>query len=138
MWVARNNLIELLEPKNYLMTNLGDEWSVHADQGLIHAYEYWSSCLDSDHLHLELKVDRRDVLGKKLRQNFFSDADHATEFSRKSTCGSAAMIQGDYSRGLIDFGCKQQNDRGTIVGRFGNISGGSVSEGSCGSGSDTT
>ena len=46
--------------------------------------------------------------GRNAEAELFSDADHASEISRKSTSGSAALIQSDFSSGIIDFGCKQQ------------------------------
>ena len=55
---------------NYLMTKLGDDWSVHADASLIHADEYWSFCLDTDHIYLKMRNDEWDVTAGTLRQNF--------------------------------------------------------------------
>ena len=85
---------------NYLMTKLGEDWSVHADAGLIHDYEYWSFVLETDNVYLELRIDRRDVTAGTLRQNV-SDAD--LEIFQELN-----MLSGDISNGLIEFGCKRQ------------------------------
>ena len=68
-WAARNSLVELLEPLNHLSCLVGAEWSLNADQGLIHAYGYLMKCPDEGRATLELRIHRDDVREKGLYLN---------------------------------------------------------------------
>ena len=55
------------------------------------------------------KADVSHVTSGKRKVDIFSDADHASDFSRRSTGANASLLQGpEGSRGLIDFGSKVQ------------------------------
>ena len=110
-WAARHSVVELLEPLNYLSTMLGDKaWSLQSDAGVMHAYAYWAKLLDTGEFHLDLRITREDALTRELWVNHYSDVDHASDYLRKSTRGSIALIESPtgQTRALLDAGCKQQ------------------------------
>ena len=62
--------------------------------------------LDSDDTYLTITVVQSDDLEVQI----FSDNDHASEFSRRSTGANATLLSGEAgSKGLLDFGSKVQH-----------------------------
>ena len=54
-------------------------------------------------IYLEMRLDSKDIKHRSLEMNFYTDADHAYEFSRKSISGAALMIEGEFSTAMVDF-----------------------------------
>ena len=91
------------------MSRYTNEWSVDLDTSLTHLFGYWKSIIEKDDAYLVLKVTREDVARKTLAVDIYSDADHASDFTRRSTGANGALLQGEYgSRALIDYGSKVQ------------------------------
>jgi hypothetical protein len=109
-WAARHSLIEMLEPLNFLSCQVGPDWSLAADSGLIHVYGFWLRVLDNRCECLELRIHLDDVKARSLCLNEYSDADHASELRRKSTGGAIGIVESSSgkSRALLDAGCKTQ------------------------------
>ena len=105
-WAARHSMIEMLEPLNFLSCQVGPDWSLAADAGLIHVYGYWLRVLDNGTECLELRIHLDDVKARNLCLNEYSDADHASEIRRKSTGGAVGIIESKtgQSRVLLDAG----------------------------------
>ena len=66
----------------------------------MHVYGYWQYNLGAGTIYLNLRVDARDVQKGNLDVDYYCDADHASEYHRKSVGGTAAMLHGEHSLGL--------------------------------------
>ena len=100
----------MLEPLNFLSCQVGPDWSLAADSGLIHVYGFWLRVIDNGCECLELRIHLDDVKARLLCLNEYSDADHASELRRKSTGGAIGIVESSSgkSRALLDAGCKTQ------------------------------
>ena len=104
-YVARHSLPELLEAIGFLSRFVTD-WSQNQDLGLCQLYGHWDLLLDTDDTYLTTTVVKSD----QLEVQIFSDSDHASEFSRRSTGANATLLSGEAgSKGLLDFGSKVQH-----------------------------
>ena len=85
-------------------------WSIQSDAGLIHAYGYWATLLDTNQFHPDTRIGREDARNGELWIDHYSDADHASDYLRKSTGVSVALLESPtgQSRVLLDAGCEQQ------------------------------
>ena len=100
---------ELLEALNWLMRHT-NSWGLEHDVALLHLYGYWKKCLEEDHCYLVMKVDKHDAEKNIIETEIFSDADRASEFSRKSTGANGALMTSpsQSTKALFDYGCKAQ------------------------------
>ena len=104
-YAARYSLPELLEPIGFL-SRFVTEWTQNQDLGLCQLYGHWNMLLDSDDTYLTITVVQSDDLEVQI----FSDSDHASEFSRRSTGANGTMLSGPKgTKGLLDYGSKVQH-----------------------------
>ena len=100
----------MLEAINWLM-RLVNEWDLNADAGLIQLYSYWDFCLTNDDVYLTMHVDKQDAITNTIEAVQYSDSDHASDFSRKSTGGAGTMMestQTENTYALLDYAVKSQ------------------------------
>ena len=108
MYAGRHTMPELVEPCNFLSCFFND-WCIMQDAGLLQLFGYWKTYLECNNDTLEIRICVQDAKERTIVNNYFSDADHASNFARKSTSAGAAMLEGKYgTKGLLDYGCKLQ------------------------------
>ena len=83
-YAARHTMPEMLEALGRMSRHV-NEWSVDHDASLMHSFGYWKGAIERDDVYLILRVTKEDSIRNNLSIDIYSDADHASDFSRRST-----------------------------------------------------
>ena len=73
-------------------------------------YAYWNTRIEENDVCLDMSINAADAISNSLYGEIFSDADHASDFSRKSTGASASLILGPNSQILLDAALPLQSE----------------------------
>ena len=98
-FAARHTVPELIEPSTFLSTKY-NAWTAHEDNALLWSYGYWLTILDNEADALTLTVGIEDAKAGTLYHDFYSDADHASTWTRRSTSGANSIVVGEERRGV--------------------------------------
>ena len=82
-YAARHTLQEMMESLGW-MPRYVNEWSVDDDTSLTHLFAYWKGIIERGDVYLVLRVTREDGTRNARAIEIYSDADHASDFTRRS------------------------------------------------------